>query len=170
MALPNPRGGSRFTNSSMSVSRRWSMVGVAKWHAGRRLSRGWHGLSVFQSQAFSSSKRFPPRFVSDRRLRLSAKIHVEDRSHPSCQPPFFEDEDDGRRVERIVGPGVASFRTPYLHTFWRRRHPLELRTRQATPSSRDGPIVSEQLYLRFGGGGVDHGAYFRDPIGRGFWL
>ena len=39
-------------------------------------------------------KRFLPRFVSDRRLRLSAKIHSEDRSQPSCQYPSFEDEDD----------------------------------------------------------------------------
>jgi hypothetical protein len=47
-------------------------------------------------------------------LRLSAKIHGEDRSKPSCQHPSFEDddedddEDDYQRVERTVGPGVAS--------------------------------------------------------------
>jgi|GraSoi_2013_60cm_1033757.scaffolds.fasta_scaffold444211_1 hypothetical protein len=28
------------------------------------------------------------------RLRLSAKIHSEDRSQPPCQHPLFEDEDD----------------------------------------------------------------------------
>jgi hypothetical protein len=42
----------------------------------------------------SSKSAFLPRFVSDRELRLSAKIHSEDRSQPSCQHPSFEDEDD----------------------------------------------------------------------------
>jgi hypothetical protein len=49
------------------------------------------------SQSFSSSSSkstFLPRFVSDRRLRLSAKIHSEDRSQPSCQYPSFEDDED----------------------------------------------------------------------------
>ena len=44
---------------------------------------------------------FLPRFVSDGRLRLSAKVHSEDRSQPSCQDPPFEDEDDDEGRGRL---------------------------------------------------------------------
>jgi hypothetical protein len=36
------------------------------------------------------------------RLRLSAKIHSEDRSQPPCQHPLFEDEDDYDQRRRFL--------------------------------------------------------------------
>jgi hypothetical protein len=69
-------------------------------------------------------KRFLPRFVSDRRLRLSAKIHSEDRSQPSCQYPSFEDEDDDEddydplqsypSSSNLLAP--CSFRLPFVRS------------------------------------------------------
>jgi len=65
-------------------------------------------------------KRFLPRFVSDRRLRLSAKIHSEDRSQPSCQYPSFEDEDDYDPLQsypsssNLLAP--CSFRLPFVRS------------------------------------------------------